>query len=141
MNSVARIVNMFCVISTGIFLCSGIYCYACCGADVELHLSYIFGVFLIAFISSILYIPFLKEDEFSKGKLIALRILYFLIRNILVLVVGYKLDWFIFGNIKMLVGMELAVVAVFSIVFLVEYLRSLQEAKKMNLQIANRQKE
>ncbi len=141
MNSVARIVNMFCVISTGIFLCSGIYCYACCGADVELHLSYIFGVFLIAFISSILYIPFLKEDEFSKGKLIALRILYFLIINILVLVVGYKLDWFIFGNIKMLVGMELAVVAVFSIVFLVEYLRSLQEAKKMNLQIANRQKE
>ncbi|HBP09471.1 MULTISPECIES: DUF3021 family protein [unclassified Treponema] len=141
MNSVARIVNMFCVISTGIFLCSGIYCYACCGADVELHLSYIFGVFLIAFISSVLYIPFLKEDEFSKGKLIALRILYFLIINILVLVVGYKLDWFIFGNIKMLVGMELAVVAVFSIVFLVEYLRSLQEAKKMNLQIANRQKE
>lgn len=141
MNSVARIVNMFCVISTGIFLCSGIYCYACCGADVELHLSYIFGVFLIAFISSILYIPFLKEDEFSKGKLIALRILYFLIINILVLVVGYKLDWFIFGNIKMLVGMELAVVAVFSIVFLAEYLRSLQEAKKMNLQIANRQKE
>lgn len=141
MNTVARIVNMFCVISTGIFLCSGIYCYACCGADVELHLSYIFGVFLIAFISSILYIPFLKEDEFSKGKLIALRILYFLIINILVLVVGYKLDWFIFGNIKMLVGMELAVVAVFSIVFLAEYLRSLQEAKKMNLQIANRQKE
>lgn len=141
MNSVARIVNMFCVISTGIFLCSGIYCYVCCGADVELHLSYIFGVFLIAFISSILYIPFLKEDEFSKAKLIALRILYFLIINILVLVVGYKLDWFIFGNIKMLVGMELAVVAVFSIVFLVEYLRSLQEAKKMNLQIANRQKE
>ena len=141
MNSVARIVNMFCVISTGIFLCSGIYCYACCGADVELHLSYIFGVFLIAFISSILYIPFLKEDEFSKGKLIALRILYFLIINFLVLVVGYKLDWFIFGNIKMLVGMELAVVAVFSIVFLAEYLRSLQEAKKMNLQIANRQKE
>ena len=141
MTSVARLVNMFCVISTGIFLCSGIYCYACCGADVELHLSYIFGVFLIAFISSVLYIPFLKEDEFSKGKLIALRILYFLIINILVLVVGYKLDWFIFGNIKMLVGMELAVVAVFSIVFLVEYLRSLQEAKKMNLQIANRQKE
>ncbi|HAZ97162.1 DUF3021 family protein [uncultured Treponema sp.] len=141
MNSVARIVNMFCVISTGIFLCSGIYCYACCGADVELHLSYIFGVFLIAFISSVLYIPFLKEDEFSKGKLIALRILYFLIINFLVLVVGYKLDWFIFGNIKMLVGMELAVVAVFSIVFLAEYLRSLQEAKKMNLQIANRQKE
>ena len=141
MNSVARIVNMFCVISTGIFLCSGIYCYVCCGADVELHLSYIFGVFLIAFISSILYIPFLKEDEFSKAKLIALRILYFLIINILVLVVGYKLDWFIFGNIKMLVGMELAVVAVFSIVFLAEYLRSLQEAKKMNLQIANRQKE
>ena len=70
MNSVARIVSMFCVISTGIFLCSGIYCYVCWGADIELHLSYIFGVFLIAFISSILYIPLLKEDEFSKGKLI-----------------------------------------------------------------------
>ena len=126
MNSVARIVSMFCVISTGIFLCSGIYCYVCCGADVVLHLSYIFGVFLIALISSILYIPFLKEDEFSRGKLIALRISYFLIINFLVLIVGYKLDWFIF---------------VFSIVFLVEYLKGLQEAKKMNLQIASRQKE
>lgn len=141
MNSVARIVSMFCVISTGIFLCSGIYCYVCWGADVELHLSYIFGVFLIAFISSILYIPLLKEDEFSKGKLIALRILYFLIINFLVLAVGYKLDWFKFGNIKMLVGMELTFVVVFFIVMLVEYLKGLQEAKKMNLQIASRQKE
>ncbi|UKI55804.1 MAG: hypothetical protein L6V90_00835 [Treponema succinifaciens] len=113
MNSVARIVSMFCVISTGIFLCSGIYCYVCCGADVVLHLSYIFGVFLIALISSILYIPFLKEDEFSRGKLIALRISYFLIINFLVLIVGYKLDWFIFGNIKMLVGMEITIIVVF----------------------------
>ena len=128
-------------IATGIFLCSGIYCYVCYGADVVLHLSYIFGVFLIALISSILYIPFLKEDEFSRGKLIALRILYFLIINFLVLVVGYKLDWFIFGNTKMLVGMEITIIVVFSIVFLVEYLKGLQEAKKMNLQIASRQKE
>lgn len=141
MNSVAKIASMFCVISTGIFLCSGIYCYVCYGADVELHLSYIFGVFLIALISSILYIPFLKEDEFSRGKLIALRISYFLIINFLVLVVGYKLDWFIFGNTKMLVGMEITIIVVFSIVFLVEYLKGLQEAKKMNLQIASRQKE
>ena len=141
MNSVARIVSIFCVISTGIFLCSGIYCYVCCGADVVLHLSYIFGVFLIALISSILYIPFLKEDEFSRGKLIALRISYFLIINFLVLIVGYKFDWFIFGNIKMLVGMEITIIVVFSIVFLVEYLKGLQEAKKMNLQIAGRQKE
>ncbi len=141
MNSFARIVSIFCVISTGIFLCSGIYCYVCCGADVELHLSYIFGVFLISLISSILYIPFLKEDEFSRGKLIALRISYFLIINFLVLAVGYKLDWFIFGNTKMLVGMEITIIAVFSIVMLVEYLKGLQEAKEMNLQIANRQKE
>lgn len=141
MNSVAKIASMFCVISTGIFLCSGIYCYVCYGADVELHLSYIFGVFLIALISSVLYIPFLKEDEFSRGKLIALRISYFLIINFLVLVVGYKLDWFIFGNTKMLVGMEITIIVVFSIVFLVEYLKGLQEAKKMNLQIASRQKE
>ncbi len=83
----------------------------------------------------------MKEDEFSKGKLIALRILYFLIINFLVLAVGYKLDWFRFGNIKMLVGMELTFIVVFFIVMLVEYLKGLQEAKKMNLQIANRQKE
>lgn len=83
----------------------------------------------------------MKEDEFSRGKLIALRISYFLIINFLVLIVGYKLDWFIFGNIKMLVGMEITIIVVFSIVFLVEYLKGLQEAKKMNLQIAGRQKE
>lgn len=83
----------------------------------------------------------MKEDEFSKGKLIALRILYFLIINFLVLAVGYKLDWFSFGSIKMLVGMELTFVVVFFIVMLVEYLKGLQEAKKMNLQIASRQKE
>lgn len=83
----------------------------------------------------------MKEDEFSKGKLIALRILYFLIINFLVLVVGYKLDWFSFGSIKMLAGMELTFVVVFFIVMLVEYLKGLQEAKKMNLQIAGRQKE
>ena len=83
----------------------------------------------------------MKEDEFSKGKLIALRILYFLIINFLVLAVGYKLDWFSFGNIKMLAGMELTFVVVFFIVMLVEYLKGLQEAKKMNLQIAGRQKE
>lgn len=140
MNSLVKIINMFCVVSAGIFLCSGIYCYVCCGPDTLLHLSYILGVFFIAFVASVLYIPFWKEDEFSRSKIIVLRISYFLIINFLVLAVGYKLDWFIFGNIKMLVGMELTFIVVFFIVTLVEYLKGLQEAKKMNLQIANRQK-
>ncbi|MGN0729401.1 DUF3021 family protein [Treponema sp.] len=134
----SKVLNIFCLISTGIFLCSGIYCFICWGPDVQLSLSYILGVFLISFFSSVFYIPFFSGREFSKAALLFFRAVYFLVVNLMVLAVGYKLGWFKIGNGKMIIGMEITVAAVFLIVHVVEYIRGLQEAKKMNVRIASR---
>lgn len=133
----SKIMHVFCLISTGIFFCSGIYCFICWGPDVQLKLSYILGIFLISLFSSILYIPFFSKMEFSKNALLAFRAFYFLVINLAVLALGYKFCWFKIENRKMIIGMEITFIAVYLLVHTVEYIRELQEAKKINVRLAS----
>ena len=80
---------------------------------------------------------FCSKMEFSKNALLAFRAFYFLVINLAVLALGYKFCWFKIENRKMIIGMEITFIAVYLLVHTVEYIRELQEAKKINVRLAS----
>ncbi len=138
---IQTLVIIFAQVSTAIFVFSSIYISICFGQDVNLDLSYVWGVLFIAFISSIARIPLLGDREFSKTKMLVANIIYFLFVNILVLVTGYFLEWFYITELKMTIGIEITIIVVYIVTMLIAYKLDSQEAEKMNQKLKDRQKE
>lgn len=141
MNKIGKFFTLFCTITTCIFLCSSIFILIIWGKDCTLSISYVLGVIGLSLVTSLLYIPLLTEKELSKVQTIIFRIIYFIVTNVLVLIVGYKLHWFVINNIKMVIGMEITIICVFVLLNVVEYISGLSEAKKINDILSKRKKD
>lgn len=132
MKKFKKVFDIFCYISTLVFLFSAIYCMIFWGNSVQLNLSYVWGVLGISVVDSILYIFLEAENETSKLKVIFFRIIYFLIANANVLIVGFYLEWFEISNKQMVIGIEIVFLIIYLIITLIEYLRNAKTAELMN---------
>lgn len=132
MKKFKKVFDTFCYISTLVFLFSAIYCMIFWGNSVQLNLSYVWGVLGISVVDSILYIFLEAENETSKLKVIFFRIIYFLIANANVLIVGFYLEWFEISNKQMVIGIEIVFLIIYLIITLIEYLRNAKTAELMN---------
>lgn len=132
MKKFKKVFDTFCYISTLVFLFSAIYCMIFWGNSVQLKISYVWGVLGISVVDSILYIFLEAENETSKLKVIFFRVIYFLVANANVLIVGFYLDWFDISNKQMVIGVEIVFLIIYLIITLIEYLRNAKTAELMN---------
>jgi len=130
--------DVFARVAASVFTFSSIYIAVFFGTDVRLSLSYIWGVLLISLAAAVARIPFFTDKEISKIKMLAGNIIYFIFINILVMVVGYYLNWFNPGENKMILGLEATIFVVYVCVMFISYLTDLHTAKKINEKLKDR---
>ena len=140
-EKIKLLLDIFARISASIFLFSSIYISLFWGVQTDINLSYIWGVLFISLAATIVRIPFFSDKEISKTKMLVYNVLYFLFVNILVLVIGYKLEWFYLNERKMLWGIEITIIVVYICVMVISYMFDYQIAEKMNEKLKNRLKE
>ena len=128
-NLFMSVVNMISVISTLIFLIAIFW-----GPKTVLGLSYIFVIIGMSVVYGILYIPILLSENWnlSKWGSVAMNATYFLLINVSVVVVGFHLDWFDAGNLRMLVGFEVCIILVYVLASVIRWISDFNTASKMN---------
>lgn len=127
-----RFFDRFAIITTVIFLFSGIFIAVFWGTSTEIHLSYVFAVLIISFVLSAIYYPIEMDEKMSRKKRLVLNILYFLIVNVSVAITGFYLGWFTMENKKMLAGFEFTILAVYAVIMLIMWFHDKHTADKMN---------
>ena len=133
--------DIFARISASIFIFSSIYISIFWGSNTDINLSYVWGVLFISFAAAIARIPFLSDKEISKKTMLICNIVYFVFINILVLGIGYVLQWFYLSEAKMLCGIELTIIMVYVCVMIISYSLDYRTAEQMNRKLKNRTKE
>ena len=133
-NLFMSVVNMISVISTLIFLMSGMFIAIFWGPKTVLGLSYIFVIIGMSVVYGILYIPILLSENWnlSKWGSVAMNATYFLLINVSVVVVGFHQDWFDAGNLRMLVGFEVCIILVYVLASVIRWISDFNTASKMN---------
>lgn len=133
--------DVFARIAATIFFFSSIYIAVFFGTDVNLSISYVWGVLFISLAATIARIPFFGDKEISKAKMLAGNIIYFIFLSILVMVSGYYLQWFHPGENKMIIGLEITIFVIYACVMFISYITDLQTAKKLNEKLKDRKDE
>lgn len=133
-NLFMSIVNMISVIATLIFLISGIFIAIFWGPKTVLDLTYIFVIIGMSVVYGILYIPILLSENWniSKWGSFAMNATYFLLINVSVVVIGFHLDWFDAGNLRMLAGFEVCIILVYVLSSVIRWISDVNTASKMN---------
>ena len=136
-----ELIALFSKTTTLIFICSSTYIALFYGLKVSLSISYIWGVLAISFLTTVSYIPFLRDREPGKIQLIVSRIIFYIFVNIVVLCVGFYLDWLDTSNWKSIAGIVATVFCVHLVLWIVGYHQDSQTAAKMNEKLHERKQE
>ena len=137
-EKIAFIINIFTRVCTAIFLLATIYTTIFFGAGAHFRMSDIWYILLIGAISAVCYIPFLANVEYSKLTMILMQIGYFLVINVCVLAIGFKMEWFSAQNTKTVIGFETIIILVYAVVSTLSYKIESNTADKMNKLLKNR---
>lgn len=141
MRFIKNLFNMFCYVTTLIFMFSSIYCVIFWGKDVMLSISYVWGTLGVAAATSLIAMIFSVDNEVSKVKIIIFRILGFVAISAIVFVCSHYLCWIDFHDKKMIFGMFVTVLIVYILVYVFEYFIGVQDAQQMNKVLKNRKEE
>ena len=109
-EKIAILINIFTRVCTAIFVLATIYTTIFFGTGSHFGMSDIWCILLIGAVSAICYIPFVLSIEYSKRTMIVMQICYFLIINVCVLVIGFKMGWFLTQERKMLIAFEVIII-------------------------------
>lgn len=131
-NKLNILFTVFTRVCTLSFIFSSLYILIFFGRYSLLNLEYVWGILLIAFVSTIGYIPFLSEKEPSRFFLVFSRALYFILLDTVILFVGYRLRWYYPDEKRTVIGIELAVIAAFVCFCVASYILDSNKANKMN---------
>ncbi len=138
-EKISILIDIFTRVVAGILFFSVIYSLIVFGSNARLLLSDIFGILLIGFISAVAYIPFLRKKEISKKAMLFLNVIYFLVINISVFIIGFVQHWFLVENKKTIIGLELTFVSVYIIVMVVSFIIDVDNVSRMNELLKKRQ--
>lgn len=123
--------------ATAIFLIDSIALLSFKGKEAKLYALDVLIILGIAFICALLYVLLLSDRNFSKKKMLAMQIIYTLIINAIVLVIGHYLKWFSFCNISTFFIFESVIIGVITITILYSYKSDSATAKKMTEKLKN----
>ena len=132
--------NIHTRVVTGIFFVLCVYLFWIPGYST-IRIIDILGIQLIGLVSAVAELLFLVEKEYSKSMLALLNTAYFLVINSVVLIAGYKLEWFSFQFKKSVIAMEIMIIVVYAVTKIIFYLIDYTDAAKLNKKIQERNKE
>lgn len=142
MGKIKSFFSLFSRITTGILIFASVYLYIFWGAGEVLSVIVIWELIFNAFICSIGSMLIYSRDndkEPSKNMLLAKQIICFVYNNAATLVCGFVFGWFRQGDWKMIVGLEICVIVVYTVVDILTYVASSNDAAKMNDRLRNRE--
>lgn len=126
------IISLFTRILSGIIIIDTIILCLRTGKNTQLSLIDIFGIILIAFLCSVLYLPFLTDKVFSKRKMFIMNVLYYIGINIISLSIGFWLKWFYFTKLSSFLPFEIVITGTYVLVMFIFYKIDIDTADKMN---------
>ena len=126
------LILIFTRFATSIFLIDSIVILAFKGREAKLLATDVLVILGLALVCGIFYILLLNDKNVSKTKMFLLQLLYFVIIDGLVLIVGNFLCWFSFQYIKSFFAFEGVIAAVIIITIFYSYRCDSITAKKMN---------
>lgn len=131
--------NVFSWIVTGVTCVTAIYIIVFWGTDVKLGVEILWQILLVSAICALESLLLYNEKrEFSKKEMLIRCFLTFAFVDITVLTCGFYFHWFRFSNWKMVLGMELCIVAVFAAIIGLSSLAGQKEADTMNKKLKER---
>lgn len=143
MKRLEFMLSVFEKVTAGILFVTAVYIPVFYGWEIELKVGILWQIFFLSAVcalgSVILPLEGEKEKEVSRIAMLVRTVLYFIYINVAVLGLGFLFEWFTFGNIWQVLGMELAILFVFVGVFLISYWSQYREAKRMNEKLKNRE--
>ena len=126
------LILIFTRFATSIFLIDSIVLLAVKGREAKLLATDILVILALALVCALLYLILLNDKNVSKTKMFLLQLLYFIIIDGLVLLVGNFLCWFSFHYIKSFFAFEGVIILVIFITVFYSYRCDSITAKKMN---------
>ena len=132
-NISSRVVTMIFVIITISSILAGD------AKTIRFGLEDIAGVLLMGLTSGVGFGVFYIKKNMSAKLIAIMQIFYFLILNVVLLLIGLNLGWFK-KEISSLVAMEIMFIVVYFVVTLLVYLVDFNEAKKINQKLNDRKK-
>ena len=130
-NICTRVVTLIFIISTLVIGLSGNM------DDIRWTVLDIWGVLFIGIVSGGFFGLFYIKKNLTVKQSVFIHIIYFLILNCVLLVIGLKLGWFV-KEVSSLVTMEIMFVVIYFAVSCLVYLFDFNEAKKINKKIQDR---
>ena len=132
---------MFFRITTGIIIVTALYIVMFWGKNSQIQVTILWQILMVSVFCSVgsLLLPCDSEKEVSKRGMLVRMILYFLYVNIVVMVSGFRFEWFDTSNGKMVFVMELCIIAVFAVVTAVSHFTDYKTAEQMNRKLRERE--
>lgn len=143
MKRMGFMMDLFEKIVVGVTLVTAIYIPVFYGWDTQVHfgiLWQILGLSAVCTLGSVI-LPLEEGREVSKVSILVRTVLYYLYINVVVLGLGFWFDWFTFRNIPQVLGMGVAIAAVFLAVYFFSYCAQCREAERMNEKLRERQRQ
>lgn len=140
---IQNMLAMFFRITTGIVLVTAVYIGVFWGSGSEIEVNILWQILIVSALCTLgsLLIPCEAEKEVSKRSMFVRMILYFIYVNAVVLGCGLWFAWFFPSSPRMLVGMEVCIIAVFAAVTAVSYFSAYRMAEQMNQKLRERKGE
>lgn len=142
MKRLGFMMDLFEKIAVGVTLVTAIYIPVFYGWDTQVHfgiLWQILGLSVVCTLGSVI-LPMEDGKEVSKISMLVRTVLYYLYISVVVLGLGFLFDWFTFRNVPQVLGMLIAIAAVFLAVYFFSYCAQCREAKRMNEKLRERER-
>lgn len=132
--------NVFSQVVTGVTCVTAIYIIAFWGTNVNIGVEILWQILSVSAVCSLgSLILYNEKREFSKKEMLVRCCALFAYVDIIVLACGSHFHWFDFSNWKMVAGMELCIIAVFTATMAISSLAAQKEAAAMNKKLQERQ--
>lgn len=142
MKRLRFMMDLFGKITVGILFVTAIYIPVFYGWDNIIHVDILWQILATSAVCTLgsLLLPLEDEKEVPKVPMLIRTVLYYVYINLIVLGLGFLFGWFTFRNGAQVFGMELAIAAVFIVVYLVCAWSQYREAKRMNEKLRERER-
>ncbi|MDD6482106.1 MAG: DUF3021 domain-containing protein [Lachnospiraceae bacterium] len=128
----------FVQIVTCVALGSSIYIYVFWGKEEVLSVDLLWQILGVSALCALWCVVYWSKEELSKKAMLARNILHFILVDLTVLICGFWFGWFFLSDWKMIVGMEITVIAVYMTLVGVNYLADRRKTDKMNRKLQER---
>lgn len=130
MKRIAGIFNTFVYVVTMVVFASAVYITVYWG-DSTLGVKLLWEILLVSFLTSLSTLIY-PEKTVSKKAIWMLRILHYVLVNVVVLGCGIWFEWFYADNLLMVLGMLLLIAVIFVLVSFIVWKRAAHTAELMN---------